>query len=128
LETFDTYADAAKVVAECFPGADSEGYRFVNGLLEQLSGELPVDELMFLRVTEPGNARSSFDLKLYDAQWTLGSVARDLQSLSGRWGVPAAALEQQLAQNADRALGHIAGGTGRKGEEFVTCYFGVEGF
>ena len=86
-------------------------------LFNRAAGRVGAQERLFLDVEEEGSARKSFDLKLYDTQFTTAELSPAIPGLLKFFAI--ADLRVPAA-----ALGHIAGGQGRDGEPFLTLYFG----
>lgn len=119
-------AGIVKRVGELFASNDRAPSVFVRQMIEKSERDIPADELLMLEVTEEGNPRSSFDLKFYDAEWTLISLETELAALFSHFQLPQALHQRLMQQCGDRILGHLSGGIGRDGAEFITLYFGVE--
>lgn len=73
-----------------------------------------------MRVDEPSSPRRSVDLNLANSQRTLA----DLNGVLGSAFLGQPALDY-LAQHARDGVGHLAAGTARDGQTFVTLYHGV---
>ncbi len=80
-------------------------------------------DLMLLAVREPENGRLSYDLNLYEAGLTVGSLAAPLAAAAAAFGVETAAADHFATVGRER-LGHVAGGLGRDGRPFLTVYHG----
>ncbi|MCJ2038377.1 hypothetical protein MKK55_05310 [Methylobacterium sp. J-059] len=91
-----------------------------RGILGDLAG-LPAP--MLLEVGEAGNPRRSFDLNLYESGLTVGSCAARLAEAAAALAV-AREASAAFPSLALAKLGHIAGGIGRDGRDFVTVYYG----
>ncbi len=95
-------------------------------MLARACARIEVDKLFLMRVEEPGNARRSCDLNLYQADLCLRDMADLLTVLGDEFAIPRHQIKALLDRCGALALGHIAGGRGRDGAEFVTIYYGVE--
>jgi hypothetical protein len=73
-----------------------------------------------------GEGRRSLDIRCYDFDRTLGDLTAPLLAAAAALGVPAATLEAALARHGAEVLGHVACGTGRDGQPFLTLYVGAE--
>ena len=95
-------------------------------LLARAGGRAEAENLFLMQVEEVGNRRHSCDLNLYQTDLHMHDVADVVTALGAEFAVP----REQTAALIDRcgalALGHVAGGLGRDGAEFVTVYYGVE--
>ncbi len=81
------------------------------------------DSFVYVEAAEEGNPRKSFDLNLYKARLAVSELAAPLSGLARRYGAAPPADLFALA----RQLGHISGGRGRDGEDFLTVYYEIEG-
>jgi tryptophan halogenase len=95
-------------------------------LLARASGRAEADNLFLMQVEEPGNSRHSCDLNLYQADLHVRDIADVLGALGTELAVPREDMVTFIDRCSALALGHIAGGLGRDGAEFVTVYYGVE--
>jgi hypothetical protein len=50
-----------------------------------------------------------------------------LSRLCERYCIPSARLEALLGESGARPFGHLSGGLGREGEDFLTVYYEIEG-
>jgi tryptophan halogenase len=82
----------------------------------------------YLEVSEPGNGRRSFDLNLYDAELMVGDLLPAQIRMRERHGIRPGQFQALVDQVRSRALGHLAGGVHREGEDFFNVYYGVAGF
>ena len=105
-----------------------EAIPLIEGLLELIPANCLIRNLQLLRVSEEENPRLSLDLNLYDAAMNVSA----LHALSKRlpagdpYGALLGSAANSLGNIEDRILGHIALGTGREGESFITVYYGVQ--
>jgi hypothetical protein len=81
------------------------------------------DSFVYVEAAEEGNPRKSFDLNLYKARLAVNELAAPLSALARSYGAAAPAELFSLA----RQLGHISGGRGRNGQDFLTVYYEIEG-
>lgn len=68
------------------------------------------------------NGRSSFDLKLYQAELQLADIRNQFHDMANVLGIDRAAL-RPFEQYHCCPLGHLSAGIGRNNEPFVTLYF-----
>lgn len=88
---------------------------------------VPDEQIMYLDVSEEGTERRSFDVNLYRAGLAVNSIAPFLDRLAGHFKISADAVSEAFAPALPLQLGHLAGGVDRRGRDFLTIYFGVEG-
>ena len=123
----DSRADiAGKVRGLLSAAAAPRALAGVLELLERGCARTDARNLFLMEVEEPGNARRSCDLNLYQADLCLRDVADVMDALGGLFAVPRQEMVALLGRCGALALGHVAGGCGRDGAEFVTLYYGVE--
>ena len=82
--------------------------------------------LFLMEVAEPDNPRRSYDLNVYRAELHLGDIADLVDAVAEDFAIPPPQVRALFERSGALALGHLAGGRGRDGGEFVTLYFGVE--
>jgi tryptophan halogenase len=82
-------------------------------------------DTLLLEVDEAENPRRSWDVNIYDAELKLGD-ALDLVMAAVRDFGCGPQAEAAFAPRREAVLGHVSGGMGRDGREFLTFYFGVE--
>jgi tryptophan halogenase len=95
-------------------------------LLSRASGRTDAGKLFLMEVAEDDNPRRSYDLNVYRADLHLGDIADLLEPVAAELAVPAPSLRALLERCGAFDLGHLSGGIGRDGREFVTVYYGVE--
>jgi hypothetical protein len=88
---------------------------------------VPEDSFVYVEATEEGNPRKSFDLNLYKAGLRVGDLRPVLSSLADRYAIAREEFERIEAQTAERPFGHLSGGLGRDGSDFLTVYYELEG-
>jgi hypothetical protein len=82
--------------------------------------------LFLMMVEEPDNPRRSYDLNVYRADMKLADIADLVKDVASDLGVPQRLAGAVLERCGALDLGHLSGGRGRDGREFVTVYYGVE--
>jgi tryptophan halogenase len=95
-------------------------------LLGRASERTDPRHLFLMEVTEPDNPRRSYDLNVYRAELHLGDIADLVTAVAKDFAIAPPQVEALLARSGALALGHLSGGRGRDGSEFVTLYYGVE--
>lgn len=79
----------------------------------------------YLEVEEEGNPRRSFDLNFYESGLRLTDVDDVLEEACRHYDQPVNPLLDFLAEVKECLLGHVAGGVGRDGADFLTVYYEV---
>jgi hypothetical protein len=96
----------------------------LKGILELASRKVSQERFLFLDVKEEDHPRSSFDLNVYSANLHLKEVYPFLLGISRHYSIPEERFQNLYEAVKGHILGHIAGGTDRKGRDFLTLYFG----
>jgi hypothetical protein len=96
----------------------------LNGILDLASSRVDSSRFMFLDVREEDSQRSSFDINVYGATLRLKELYPFLSNIFQHYDLTEAQFQKIFGQVKDHVLGHLAGGTGRKGEDFLTLYSG----
>ncbi len=117
--------DIMEKLSLAFAGPDAEeAAAIAQGIVGAAVKVAP--EIFYVETTEDGNPRKSFDMNLYDAALTLGSIEPLLMRMGDHYGLP----REQFAAFIDgvraKRLGHLTGGIDREGRDFFTVHFGVE--
>jgi hypothetical protein len=102
----------------------SSPFDMLKGILELASRKVSQERFLFLDVKEEDNPRSSFDLNVYSANLHLKEVYPFLLGISRHYSIPEERFQKLYEAVKGHILGHIAGGTDRKGRDFFTLYFG----
>jgi len=98
---------------------------FVEFLLNLVEGRMPIEGALVMDVVEQGTSRRSFDLNVYGAGLRVVDVIHEAVAVGVALKLDEARVRTSLANVAAQSLGHISGGLGRDGEEFLTIYSGV---
>ena len=96
----------------------------VEGIL--LAATARTGTFLYLEGDEEGSPRKSYDVNVYNADLRVRDVRDELEAACASFTQSAGELDKLLAKIADRALGHISGGTDRNGGEFLTVYYDAE--
>lgn len=84
------------------------------------------DSFVYVEAGEEGNPRKSFDLNFYKAGLRVRDLLPALSALCREYSIAAAELERIAAQAGHREFGHLSGGLGRDGQDFLTVYYELE--
>ena len=95
--------------------------------LDLTRGRAAAEQLQYLEVEEAENGRRSFDLNLYDAKLQVKDMQQLLHRMREHFGVRPGQMQALYDQIKTKALGHLAGGVHRNGEDFFNVYYGVLG-
>jgi tryptophan halogenase len=95
-------------------------------LLGRASERTDPGNLFLMEVEEPDNPRRSYDINVYRAELHLRDIADLVAAVAMDFAVPQPQVGALLERSDALVLGHLSGGRGRDGGEFVTVYYGVE--
>jgi len=108
---------------------DSDTGIVLLDVLNELAGNSDkgsVDDVMLMLVTEPVNDRLSFDLNIYNWDYTILDIRPQLDRLMTSFDIPVELSASYLDRYAGDSAGHISAGYDRSGKQFFTLYHGVE--
>lgn len=107
---------------------DSASLRATRAILALAAARIGAgDSFVYVEATEEGNPRASFDINLYKAGLRIGDLKPVLAPLSRTYSVLPEAFEPTVTDAAARPFGHLSGGLGRDGRDFLTVYYELEG-
>jgi len=117
----------ARRLAALYP-PDSPSLAAAQEILQLAAARLGAnDSFVYVEAAEEGNPRRSFDLNFYKAGLRVADLRVPLSRLCEKYSIPSARLESLLGESAARPFGHLSGGLGREGEDFLTVYYEIEG-
>jgi hypothetical protein len=114
--------DILRRIALCYADPVSPLCALAQAIVRQAAHRNPQASLLYLEVSEEGNARSSFDINLYKAGMQVAHARAALTEAGAALRIPAAQLEQQLELLGACPLGHLSSGLDRHGNEFLSVY------
>ena len=97
-----------------------------NGMVSLASAKVPSDDILYLEVTEENNPRVSFDINVYRANLTLEELYPFLLNMCLYYSIPSEEFHMLYHRVKSKTFGHLSGGIGRDGKDFLTVYYGVE--
>jgi hypothetical protein len=103
-------------------------FEITNGILEIASRKIPHQDMLYLEVTEEGNPRRSFDINVYRANLSLADLSPLLSKMCQHYSIPIEAFRNFYDRVENKAFGHLSGGISRSNVDFLTVYYGVEGY
>jgi len=101
-------------------------FEIVRDFLGFASRKVPHDEIRYLEVTEENTPRKSFDINVYNAKLLLKQIYPLLQKIYQHYSIPAGEFHALYNLFRTKTVGHLSGGIGRDGKDFVTLYYGLE--
>ncbi len=83
------------------------------------------DAFVYVETGEAGTDRRSYDLNLYKAGFRVGDIMDLLDGARAAYGLPEV-VTRRLEVAAQRPLGHVGGGRGRDGGDYLTVYYEID--
>jgi hypothetical protein len=109
-----------------YEGGRTPSLQAAREILALAARRVAGDSFVYVEAAEEGNPRRSFDLNFYKARLRLDDLMPALQALCGGYGTGHEALDRIAAQAGARPFGHLSGGLGRDGKDFLTVYYELE--
>ena len=106
---------------------DAPSLAAARAIVELCAARVGGDSFVYVEAAEQGNPRASFDLNLYKARLRLAELRPVIEALGRAYALDPARLAKIVQDNAARSFGHLSGGLGRRGEDFLTAYYEIEG-
>ena len=122
-----TIEGIARRLDALYEGGDGASQQAAQEILRLAAGRLRNDSFVYVEAEEQGNPRKSFDLNFYKARLTVEELRPALAPLARRYAIGAAELKKALGPALERPFGHLSGGLGRDGGDFLTVYYEIEG-
>lgn len=108
---------------QCAPELSAVLCEMINEVACRISS---VSDCMLLEVTDDNTDRLSWDLNLYDATLRLRDFDNTIAQLIRIFGIKPSEADRWLHSARMECLGHMAVGTDRTGQPFVTLYYGAD--
>jgi hypothetical protein len=109
---------------------ENDQYRSLFGIIKDFlrfpSIKVTHDEIRYIEVTEENTPRRSFDINVYNAKLQLKEVYPLLQKIYQHYSIPDKDFHALYNQFRTKIIGHLSGGIGRDGKDFLTVYYGLE--
>jgi tryptophan halogenase len=106
---------------------DSPSLLATQQIIELASRRIGNDSFVYVEAAEEGNPRKSFDINFYKAGLRVSDMQAVLVELCRRYRISALPAQVMTGQTASRPFGHLSGGLGRDGKDFLTLYYELEG-
>jgi hypothetical protein len=114
--------DILRRMPGCYPADRPSALAPARTIVRRAAHRAPGAAFLYLEVQEAGNPRRSFDINLYKSGLLVRDAADEFRAAASHLGVPLAGIEGQLEQLGHLPLGHISGGSDRRGAEFLSVY------
>ena len=98
----------------------------VRGIASLALTRMSAGDALYLEVSEESNPRRSFDINLYAAGLCVGELYPFLHQFCRIFNIPLQTFHRFYDGIKERTVGHLSGGIDRKGNDFLTVYYGVD--
>ncbi len=105
--------------------SDGPSLRATHDILQLAARRVGNDSFVYVEAAEEGNPRKSFDLNLYKARLRVDELRPMLSPLAQRYAIDG--LDNVYGEAGALRFGHLSGGLGRDGRDFLTVYYEIEG-
>lgn len=112
-----------KRMQDFFPHKDSKIFQQIKQAVRLCFDKQADAEYIFLEVSETQNDRKSFDINLYPADLQIRDIANEISAVANHFAVDSAKVDRLMRLVENKTLGHLSGGCGRDGEEYLTVYY-----
>lgn len=102
---------------------DKFSLEIAKSIINAASAKSDANNFMYLEVSEEGNPRLSFDIKLYESNLRLCDINDFLSMIRQHYSIPAVQFEHMYNQIKTNRVVHLSGGVDRKGKDFFTFYY-----
>ena len=99
-----------------------------EGILTTAASRIPHHDILYLEVSEENNPRRSFDINMYRAALELRELHPILSKMCQHYSISSETFNALYGQVKTKIFGHLSGGIDREGKDFLTVYYGVEGY
>jgi len=101
-------------------------FELVQEFLSVISSRTSPENVYYLDVTEGKSKRRSFDINAYSANLDLQEMYPLLTKIREHYSISDPGFHELYEQVKEKRFGHLSGGVDRKGNDFLTIYFGLE--
>jgi hypothetical protein len=120
----DAISEKLKAIVD--PVKQRQVFETAQDLLKISLERMPLEDLLYLEVTEEGNPRKSFDINVYKAGLLVEELYLLLTRLGQHYAIPYSEFHHLYDRIKMKRFGHLSGGVTREGADFCTVYYGVE--
>lgn len=114
-------------LAQLYEDRSAPSLQAAEQIVDLAAGRIRQDDsFVYVKAVEEGNPRNSFDLNFYKAGLRVGDLYPMLAALCERYAIPRSQLDELNAEAGSRPFGHLSGGIGRDGQDFLTVYYEIE--
>jgi len=95
-------------------------------ILKQSLEKIPLNDVIYLEVSDGDGPRRSFDINVYDAGIRMKHIGKPVRMIFQYFSIPESVYGNIYNPRNEYLLGHISGGVDRDGKAFITIYGGLE--
>lgn len=106
---------------------DSPSLQATRQIIALASRRIGNDSFVYVEAAEEGNLRKSFDINFYKAGLRISDLQPVLEELWLRYRIPGPPAQTMTGKSGACPFGHLSGGLGRDGKDFLTFYYELEG-
>ena len=110
------------------PRRHGKPLEIATGIMNTAYSRVTHDKILYLEVSEENNPRRSFDINMYKAGLQVKELYPLLSKMFQHYSVPRKEFRALYDQAKTKRFGHLSGGIDREGKDFLTVYYGVEGY
>lgn len=117
-------ADMLAQLRDIYRGhAGAGALEIASGIVELAASRGDGRSFRYLEVAEEGNPRKSFDINLYGGALILNDIRPFVLRKCRDFSIPEELPDRLFRLDGAKRFGHISGGVGRGGEDFLTIYY-----
>jgi hypothetical protein len=122
-----SFDDMEGKISRVYPGDESKPLiDIIRGFLKIASTRVPAHSIRYLDASEENTLRKSFDINMYDAKISLKELYPLLQNIYRYYSISEKHFHAVYNRIRTKTFGHLSGGIGRDGKDFLTIYCGLE--
>jgi hypothetical protein len=110
------------------PHAYERSFDIAKDMVGAAASRIPARDILYLELTEDNSPRRSFDINMYRADMQLKELYPILSRMCRHYSIPSEEFHTLYDPVKTEIFGHLAGGIDRDGKDFLTVYYGVEGY
>lgn len=100
--------------------------QFTTKIMNAAVSRMPEHKFLYIEVVEDNNPRTSFDIKLYEANLLMREITPLMDDILSFYEIPSDQFTAINNRVRDKTFGHLSGGIDRAGQDFLTLYYGVQ--
>ncbi len=121
--------DVSERITGVFPeGGRNVSLPVVRALVAYVLERMPVGELNYKDMSEPGTVRKSFNINVYNSKIRVHDIIPAVIELARRYEMDPGLGGDLCKAIQEERVGHFCGGIDRDGNEFTTIYYGGKSF